>query len=65
VPGRYKTPGSGGSGILDSCYWERAKNDSGEFSSIISNDNLNGPGSITVKSGEFVKSNGGCVWTKQ
>lgn len=64
-PGRYKTPGSGGSGIFESCYWERASNDSGEFSAIKANDNITGPGSITVKSGEFVKTNGGCVWTKQ
>lgn len=64
-PGRYKTPGSGGTSIWDSCYWERAKDDSGELGSIIANDNITGPGSITVKEGEFVKATGGCVWTKQ
>jgi hypothetical protein len=64
-PGRYKTPGSGGTSIWDSCYWERAKDDSGELRSIIANDNITGPGSITLKEGEFVKGSGGCVWTKQ
>ena len=65
VAGRYKTPGSGGQGIWESCYWERAKSDSGDFGSIISNDNLEGPGSVTLKKGEFFKTNGGCNWTKQ
>lgn len=63
--GRYKTPGSGGSGIMESCYWERAKNDSGDFGSIISNENLQGPGTVSLKAGEFFKTNGGCNWTKQ
>lgn len=62
--GRYKTTGPDGSGFIDSCYWERAKDDSSEFSAIISNDNIGGPGSITVKAGEFVKASGGCVWAK-
>lgn len=64
-PGRYKTTGPDGSGFIDSCYWARNSNDSGEFSAIIANDNISGPGSITVKSGEFVELSGGCVWTKQ
>ena len=63
--GRYKTPGSGEPGIWGSCYWERSKNDSGSFDSIISNENLQGPGSVSLKPGEFFKTNGGCQWTKQ
>lgn len=65
TPGRYKTPGSGGEGIWESCYWERAENDTGDFGSIISNENLQGPGTVTLKKGEFFKTNGGCKWTKQ
>jgi hypothetical protein len=65
VPGRYKTQGSGKEGFFGSCYFQRAKNDSGEFSAIISNDFFQGPGSVTVKKGEFLKLTGECVWTKQ
>jgi hypothetical protein len=60
--GRYKTTGDGSIGL---CYWERAKDDSGDLGSIISNDLFRGPGSVTVKNGEFAKLSGGCVWTKQ
>lgn len=65
VAGRYKTPGPDGSSALDMCYWSRNKNDSGEFGSIIANDIVKGPGSVTVKNGEFVEFSGGCTWTKQ
>ena len=57
--GRYKTPGGSW------CYWERARNDSGDFGSIISNDNLQGPGTVSNRPGEFFKTSGGCQWTKQ
>jgi hypothetical protein len=61
-PGRYKTRVPEDS---FGCYWERTKDDSGDFDSIIANDNLN-PGaraSVTVKRGEFFKSNGCGTWT--
>lgn len=58
APGRYKTSGAPASG-LGICYWERDRNDSGEFSAIISNDVFKGPGSVTVKNGEFAKLSGG------
>lgn len=64
-PGRYKTAGPDKSDLLPMCYWERAKDDSGTFRSIIANDNLQGPGSVSVKQGEFLKVSGGCTWTKQ
>lgn len=64
-PGRYKTPGPDGSSWRDSCYWERARDDSGAFSSIIANDNIEGPGSLTVKAGEVLKLSGPCTWSKQ
>lgn len=62
--GRFKTTGPDPSDMIPSCYWERSRNDSGEFNSIIANDNISGPGSLTLKSGEFVKFSGSCTWTK-
>jgi hypothetical protein len=59
-PGTYKTTGSSW------CYWERDKDASGEFSSIISNGNSNGPGIVTVKSSDgYVEFSGTCTWTKK
>jgi hypothetical protein len=63
--GRYKTPGPDGNSALDICYWQRSKDDSGEFDALIANEIVKGPGSVTVKKGEFASVNGGCVWTKQ
>jgi hypothetical protein len=63
-PGRYKTTVPGDS---PNCYWERTKDDSGEFGSIIANDNAN-PGarvSVTLKKGEFFSSNGCGTWVRQ
>lgn len=65
VAGRYKTTGPDKSSIFPNCYWERSKDDSGEFKSIISNDNIQGPGTLSVKAGEFLKLTGGCEWVKQ
>lgn len=64
-PGQYTTPGSGGEGILESCYVARTKDDSGQLKSIIMNDNFNGRKSVTVKAGEFLEVNRGCVWSKK
>jgi hypothetical protein len=64
MPGQYRTNGSGRAGVLESCYWERNVNDSGQLEAIVSNDNFNGPASITVRSGEYLKVSGGCTWTK-
>jgi hypothetical protein len=64
LPGRYRTPGSGQAGVLESCYWERNANDSGQFEAIIANENFNGPASVSVRSGEYLKVSGGCLWTK-
>ncbi|MCE7008026.1 hypothetical protein LWC34_35165 [Kibdelosporangium philippinense] len=57
-PGRYKTEGA------DRCYFARLKDDSGSFESIIANNNLSGPGSVTVKKGEFFEVKGDCTWVK-
>ena len=58
--GRYKTVGE------DNCYWERTKDDSGSFGSILANNNVNdgARASVTVKRGEFFTSSGCGTWTK-
>lgn len=56
--GRYKTPGG------DYCYWSRNKDDSGDFSKIITSDIVKGPASFTINKGEFVELKGDCLWTK-
>ncbi|MEV6794444.1 hypothetical protein AB0M87_21200 [Streptomyces sp. NPDC051320] len=51
--GTYKSAGSDdGFG----CYWARLKNASGEFDAIIANDNLQGPGRVTLNKGEYFKT---------
>jgi hypothetical protein len=59
--GTYRTAGpeDGGLGI---CYWERAKDASGEFDSIITNGTPKGPANLTVNNGEYVESNGCQPW---
>jgi hypothetical protein len=56
-PGRYKTRVPEDSPV---CYWEKLKDDSGEFDSVIANGEVNAGGrvSITVKRGEFFLSEG-------
>lgn len=61
-PGTYKTAGPGSLGM---CYWERAKDSSGGFESIIANDNLTGQGVVTIKSSDKVFKTEGCqAWVK-
>jgi hypothetical protein len=60
-PGTYKTAGPEGE---FGCYWERAKNASGEFDSIIANNNLEGPGRVTLNKGEYFKTNRCQEWKK-
>lgn len=62
--GTYKTKGPGSTDILDSCYFERAKDDSGSLNSILDNDNLTGPGRTTVSKGQVLTLSGGCDWVK-
>jgi hypothetical protein len=61
-PGTYKTAGPGNDSPL--CYWERDKDSSGDFGSIIANDNLSGSGRVTVNKGEVFKTQGCQDWTK-
>ncbi|SCF77639.1 hypothetical protein GA0115280_11165 [Streptomyces sp. Cmuel-A718b] len=59
--GTYRT---GGPGDSFGCYWERARNSSGEFDAIIANGNLEGSGRVTINKGEVFKSNGCQDWKK-
>lgn len=59
-PGTYRTSGS------DWCYWERLSSNDGEFDSIITNGNANGPSSLSVKASDaFVRFSGTCSWTRR
>ncbi|MFF0703641.1 hypothetical protein ACFYVC_25395 [Streptomyces tendae] len=46
------------------CYWERAKDASGEFRSIITNNNLQGTGRVTLNKGEYFKTNRCQEWKR-
>ncbi len=59
--GTYKTAGPGDE---FGCYWERAKDASGELDSITANNNLDGPGRVTVNHGEIFKTNDCLDWSK-
>jgi len=63
--GRYKTAGPPTNATIRNCRWQSATDDSGELRSIISSGDTQGPGSVTVKAGEFFQTSGGCTWTKQ
>lgn len=62
APGQYRTNGPDEIDIIPSCYWQRSRNDSGEFDAIISNGNTEGPSSVTVNTGEFITFSGSCIW---
>ncbi|WP_405980362.1 hypothetical protein [Streptomyces sp. NBC_00158] len=55
-PGTYRTTGNKGLG----CYWERAKDASGEVESIIANDNVVGTSYVTVEAGDKLFKSTGC-----
>ncbi|MBT2526005.1 hypothetical protein J7E91_11275 [Streptomyces sp. ISL-99] len=46
------------------CYWARLRNASGEFDAIIANNNLNGPGRVTLNKGEYLKTERCQEWKK-
>lgn len=50
-PGLYR--GEGGDDIMDSCYWERLSDLSGEFSGTIANENATGQFYVEVKESDF------------
>ncbi|MFJ9962578.1 hypothetical protein [Streptomyces avermitilis] len=55
-PGTYRTTGNT-DGL---CYWERAKNASGEAASLIANDNVSGTSYVTVKATDKLFKSSGC-----
>ncbi|MFF2774566.1 hypothetical protein ACFVU3_06625 [Streptomyces sp. NPDC058052] len=59
--GTYKTTGPDGS---FGCYWARLKDASGEFDAIIANNNLQGPGRVTLKKGEYFQTQRCQEWKK-
>jgi hypothetical protein len=59
--GTYKTAGADGS---FGCYWARLKDASGEFDAIIANNNLEGPGRVTLNKGEYFQTQHCAQWKK-
>ncbi|MFD7876160.1 hypothetical protein ACFV5G_18995 [Streptomyces sp. NPDC059766] len=55
-PGTYRTTGNA-DGM---CYWERAKDASGEMDSILANDNVTGTSYVTVKATDKLFKSTGC-----
>lgn len=60
--GTYKTKGPGSTDVLKSCYYERAKDDSGSVESILDNEIVSGPSRVTVSNGQYLTLSGGCFW---
>jgi hypothetical protein len=55
-PGTYRTSGN----TEGMCYWERAKDASGETDSLIANDNVSGTSYVTVKATDKLFKSSGC-----
>lgn len=62
-PGTYRTSGPSRSDI-PMCYYARLRNNSGEFGAIISNNVVEGPAVVTVKSGEYFESSSCSGWVR-
>lgn len=55
-PGTYRTTGN----TDGMCYWERAKDASGEMDSLLANDNVTGTGYVTIKATDKLFTSSGC-----
>jgi hypothetical protein len=55
-PGTYRTTGN----TDDMCYWERAKDASGDTDSLLANDNVSGTSYVTVKATDKIFKSSGC-----
>ncbi|MEU9283698.1 hypothetical protein AB0D57_02985 [Streptomyces sp. NPDC048275] len=55
-PGTYRTTGN----TDDMCYWERAKDSSGDMESILANDNVSGTSYVTIAAGDKLFKSSGC-----
>lgn len=58
-PGTYKTAGPADPSIPN-CYWARLKDTSGDFQSILANNNTQGPTTVTIKSTDGAFETAGC-----
>ncbi|MER5909271.1 hypothetical protein ABT124_01910 [Streptomyces sp. NPDC001982] len=56
-PGTYRTTGN----TDGMCYWERAKDASGEMDSLLANDNVSGTSYVTVKPTDKLFKSSGCT----
>ncbi|AWW39180.1 hypothetical protein ADL00_45565 [Streptomyces sp. AS58] len=55
-PGTYRTSGN----TDHMCYWERAKDASGELDALLANDNVSGTSYVTVEAGDKIFRSSGC-----
>ncbi|MEU7026532.1 hypothetical protein AB0A60_07520 [Streptomyces sp. NPDC046275] len=62
--GTYRTAGAVEDDLIPNCYWARLKDASGELSSIIANDNVQGQTRVTVHKGEYLEVKGCQPWKK-
>ncbi|MFJ8232577.1 hypothetical protein ACIQ9E_21830 [Streptomyces sp. NPDC094448] len=62
--GTYRTDGAVEDDLISNCYWARHKDASGEFASIIANDNVKGQTRVTVNKGEYLEVKGCQPWKK-
>ncbi|MCJ1678957.1 hypothetical protein MTF65_16755 [Streptomyces sp. APSN-46.1] len=56
-PGTYRTTGNKSG---DNCYWERAKDSSGELESVIANDNVTGTSYVTIAATDKIFKSSDC-----
>jgi hypothetical protein len=62
IPGTYKTAGPVNTSL---CYWARLRDTSGELSSIIANNNISGPTTVTIKPTDGAFQTSRCAtWNK-
>ncbi|GAA1103438.1 hypothetical protein [Nocardiopsis metallicus] len=65
-PGTYSTGGPDPDDLFPFCYYARLSGLSGELDDIISNNNIEGPGTVVVAEGDVaLELSGGCEWTLQ
>ncbi|QIJ63146.1 hypothetical protein [Streptomyces sp. JB150] len=55
-PGTYRTTGN----TDEMCYWERAKDASGEMDSLLANDNVSGTSYVTIPAGDKIFRTSDC-----
>ena len=65
APGTYRTAGPKPSSSFPLCYWERQSDLSGTFGAIIANENLQGPGVVTIAASDKGFKTSGCqTWSQ-